>query len=595
MWGGLRDDPVIWLSGLVYALVVLPFLAPILDPDRLAAFSDNYAPAVLIVVTLVALLSRIAPARSRDERRFWLGIAAAHGAWLAVRVLYVLVPEQTVALQLTADGLILLYYASLLVAISFRPHLAARGRAAGIGRQIELLGSLLFALSLLVYFVLIPAKQGESVYLSAWTSFSMYGVFDLVLLASFATLWSARDLAPRWRSIYGLMLVNVTTWALLDFTEGAMEVEFIPWVDSGTALDILWFLPYAPVILAARIGAPNWPMTAGRAAAATDEGLQEDAWGMGRLVAFAMTLPAVHLTLSAFGWMQYGASRELAFCTVATLLVLGALAFVQQRISARQRLRAVEDLARSEEKLRRSQKLEAIGTLTSGIAHDFNNLLGGIDGFTKLAIEQLPDDSPAVDDLRQVLETSGRAADLTGRLLLFSRRETPHLDVVGINDLLANTSELLRQLLAENIEQELRTDPTLGHVRADPIQIEQVIVNLALNARDAMPEGGKLLIEASTVEVGGSGRRADDQMPGRYVRVSVSDTGHGMSQQVRERIFDPFFSTKEADKGTGLGLSICYGIVEAHGGRFDVSSVPGEGTTVSFLLPSVEPPEPVAV
>jgi hypothetical protein len=244
-----------------------------------------------------------------------------------------------------------------------------------------------------------------------------------------------------------------------------------------------------------------------------------------------------------------------------------------------------------EEQLMQSQKMEAVGRLAGGIAHDFNNLLTIILGYSQILTDGLPAGTCLADSNAQIKAAAERAAGITRQLLAFSRKQVLSPRVVNLNDIVLNLDSLLRRLIGEDIEVMTAPATDLGTVKADPGQIEQVIMNLALNSRDAMPNGGKLTIETSNTTLDEAyAREHQPVQPGRYVMLAMSDTGQGMSEETLGRIFEPFYTTKEVGKGTGLGLSMVYGIIKQSGGHIWVYSEPHHGTTFKIYLPRVDQP-----
>jgi two-component system cell cycle sensor histidine kinase/response regulator CckA len=244
-----------------------------------------------------------------------------------------------------------------------------------------------------------------------------------------------------------------------------------------------------------------------------------------------------------------------------------------------------------EAQLLQSQKLEGIGQLAGGIAHDFNNLLTAIGGYADLIGDALPSDPRMRSDLEEIQKAVTRASALTRQLLAFARKQIIEPRVLNINDLIGDMDKLLRRVIGEDIELLCHYAPNIGCVKADPGQIEQVIMNLAVNARDAMPDGGKLTIETRDVFLDKSYAQGhQDVAEGSYVLVAVSDTGMGMDADVQSHAFEPFFTTKAQGKGTGLGLSTCYGILKQHGGNIWVYSEVGQGTTFKIYLPRSDEP-----
>ena len=253
--------------------------------------------------------------------------------------------------------------------------------------------------------------------------------------------------------------------------------------------------------------------------------------------------------------------------------------------------RDVTERRHLENMVQQSQKLEAIGRLSGGLAHDFNNLLCVISGHTELLTEALEPANPAVRSVTQIRKAADSAAALTRQLLAFSRRQVFHPQVVDLNAVISETQKLLARLIDENIEFYTALDPALGNVLVDPVQVEQVIINLVLNARDAMPQGGKLTIETSNLDLEEDHQSKHSHIPtGKYVLLAMTDNGCGMNEETQSRIFEPFYTTKELGKGTGLGLATVYGIVKQSGGFIWVYSEEGRGTTFKVYLPRVASP-----
>ena len=278
----------------------------------------------------------------------------------------------------------------------------------------------------------------------------------------------------------------------------------------------------------------------------------------------------------------------------------GALIWVNLGVRAEQDARgqvlhyewSVADITerkRLESELRQAQKLEAIGQLAGGVAHDFNNLLTVITGRSHLALGQLPADHAIRRHIDLIQTTAERAAALTRQLLAFSRKQVLESKVLDVNAVVTGLAPMLRRLIGEDLDFAVVPAPELGCVKADPSQLEQVILNLSVNARDAMPQGGRLTIETANVELDEAyTRRHLAASAGHFVMLAITDTGHGMDAAVKARIFEPFFTTKEPGKGTGLGLATVFGIVKQSGGSIEIYSEPGQGTTFKVYLPRVD-------
>ena len=275
--------------------------------------------------------------------------------------------------------------------------------------------------------------------------------------------------------------------------------------------------------------------------------------------------------------LHSGGHNEMARLTTA---------FDVMRCSLQQNAAEKEKL---ESQLRQAQKMDALGRLAGGVAHDFNNLLTVIRGHSELLLDHIPAGDSLHNHSKQILKTADRAASLTRQLLAFSRMQVLQPKVLDANELIADLGKLLRRLVREDIEFSLRLGDSLGRFKADPGQVEQVLLNLTVNASDAMPLGGKLIIETQNVVVEeGRPRRVPSPGPGHYVLLSVTDTGHGMDGTIKARVFEPFFTTKEPGKGTGLGLATVYGVVKQSGGHILLDSEPGKGTRFELYFPRTE-------
>jgi signal transduction histidine kinase/ActR/RegA family two-component response regulator len=311
-------------------------------------------------------------------------------------------------------------------------------------------------------------------------------------------------------------------------------------------------------------------------------------WLARKLLPVAAVVPAALGAVCIHsGWFSSDVRLNIACLVVSQMLLFMALvwvlAFVLNRAEG-EKATAQEALARSEKLLQQSQKMEAIGLLAGGVAHDFNNLLAVINGYSDLLLER--GDLPESDrrSLEQIKQAGGSAASLTRQLLMLSRQQVVEPVVLNINQTVGNLDKMLRRLIKENIQFSFVLDQQLDRVKADPGQIEQIVLNLVVNARDAMPNGGTLRIQTKNVEK--SNPQTGAAAPSRFVLLEVTDTGTGMDQQTQAHIFEPFFTTKAVGKGTGLGLATVYGIVKQSSGHIEVQSTPGKGSSFQIYLPA---------
>jgi signal transduction histidine kinase/CheY-like chemotaxis protein len=255
--------------------------------------------------------------------------------------------------------------------------------------------------------------------------------------------------------------------------------------------------------------------------------------------------------------------------------------------------RDITDSRRLEEQFFQAQKLESVGRLAGGVAHDFNNLLIGVLGYADFLEEGIREGKPSLEDLAEIRKAGERARDLTRQLLAVARRQVIRPQVIDVNALVRDSEKLLQRVMGEDVAIDVRLAEELRPVKADPGQLQQVILNLAVNARDAMPRGGRFRVETADVEVdGGRAPPEPGVQPGGWVTLTVSDTGHGMSPETQTHLFEPFFTTKPAGQGTGLGLATVYGIVKQSGGHIGFRSQAGTGTTFRVWLPATAEPVP---
>ena len=305
--------------------------------------------------------------------------------------------------------------------------------------------------------------------------------------------------------------------------------------------------------------------------------------------AFAIAIAGLGVgPFSAFP-VEFTQSLLFAFLALASLSGLMLSAIMSERDDALSKRLVLE------EQLRHSQKMEAVGRLAGGIAHDFNNLLTAIIGYTEIVLTSLDPKDDRRADAEEIGRAAMRAADLTRQMLAFSRRQVLQPKIIDLNTALSKVEPMLRRVIGEDIVMTVTGKATNAFVRVDPGQVEQVVMNLVVNARDAMPQGGRLTVETSDAILDEAALAdSPDARPGAYVMLSVSDTGTGMSPEVRARIFEPYFTTKDVGKGTGLGLSTAYGIVRQSEGHISVSSELGLGTTFRIYLPRSEAPEQIA-
>ncbi len=545
---------------------------------------------VSCVLAVGALLYGVRQIKHPEERRFWLLIAFGLAGWLVVELLLFFAPDVEAMQRQTNEGLLaLLYYATLFVAVATNPHLKPGWSRGNTRYWTAGAASLVFALGSIAYVFLIQTKfvRGAESFVPNQLTYLFH---DLLAAGTFAYL-SRTCGSIRWRNLYALMAVASGLWVFRTSSELLVNSGIVPLVYDRMIFNSV--VPYLPILAAARLrhyAAPQQTPAKDDHRVSRQSPLRLG----GSPILYLAVIPVLHFGGYWTGVFNPDARLYREFLVLAVILVLVVLAFVNQKqLESERRI--------LEEQARQSQKMEAVGTLAGGVAHDFNNMLTAIIGNAELLRS---DDLNLTDrqraEVEEIRKASERATSLTQQLLAFGRRQMLAPEVVDLNASVAEMQKLLRRLIGEDVELITELDSALGSVKADPAQIDQVIMNLAINARDAMPEGGEIRIGTANADVDEAEAQVQDGMvPGRYVMLVVSDTGSGMDAETREKIFEPFFTTKDTGAGTGLGLSTVYGIVKQSDGFIGVDSEPGHGTTFKIYLPRVdepiEPPEPSTV
>ncbi len=588
----LATDRVLQLSVVVYGLALGIIAATQIAPDSVDP--------VLIGMAVIALLWGRRRVDQR-ERKFWDMLALAWSCRLLVEVVFFLdwsVP--LLSASFTTDALYILFYLVFALAVDLKPHVEAEHSLKGARRRLESVAGLTAVFGVLIYFaiVVIPEPLGISLsFVSRDRGFTplllVRLTLDLLLLGRL--VHAASGSRGRWRRLYGLLAAGMACFALKDALAVLQSEELFSAPQMGVAYAVFLSIPTFFAILAARYRlAPNRDVS--DHTVTIDDPGGDDAVRTSPLVIYVVVVPALHFLLYPLGLLEPASRAPREVYALFYVLVLGLLAWSHQRLIMKDSRRAARALRRVEERLFRSQRLESVGRLAGGIAHDFNNYLTVIRGYTELLRERLQDPE-AQSEIGYIDDAARKATHLTRQLLAFGRRQVLRPEALDLNDVVVETSKLLKSLLGEDVTLEVDLDPHVGLARADLGQTEQVIMNLALNGRDAMPGGGTLSVRTRRVVLGAPEAADLELPPGPYVILAITDTGTGMTKEVQAQAQEPFFTTKEPGRGTGLGLSTVHGIVAQSGGAISLESVVGEGTTVRVLLPSAEGPpqrEPIS-
>lgn len=595
--GALARDRFVQAAALLLVLFTVLFAVPVLDRETLVIIGDRYGFVVMTGACLLAIGYGWSKIQHVEERRFWMEIFVAFGFWLVVASVKILlsVRLQTPAFRMLWDHLFLCFFAAQILATEEAPHLPSGWTTAHPGHIIGQVGTGLLTLSLLAYFAVVPILWNSKLYATELPSFYLYCALDLFLvvrtvyLVVFAT-------SRRWRVIYRILLIAFVGFMAGDVLDTVVRLRWISLV-GGPVWFIFWFVPFGVVVCAAR--ARRLPF-------------REDAQPLGQqsadrefilprrlhspLYVYAVTLPAMHSLLYGAGFLDAASRQAREVVVLCTVLSIGSLAIYHQWMLERDRLHLETEVWRKSRQLVQSQKMEAVGRLAGGLAHDLNNLLTVALGHSECLAEALHQDPVLHRRADEIRRIAIKAGSVMGQLLAFGRLQVMHPQVLDLNTLLRGILPMLKRIAGERVVIETRFHDAIGRVQIDAVQFGQAVMNIVENAREAMPQGGRLTILTSNLSIGREGSEQTTAISeGRYVLLAIRDTGRGMSEEVRRRIFEPFFTTKGTSKGTGLGLSSAYGIVTQSGGQILCERHPGGGTVFRIVLPRVEAtpaPEP---
>lgn len=570
-----------------------------LKPDA-AGFVTAIHDIPLLLLSLWAFAGAARRLPDITGRRFWWFVLAAYACWLAVRV-WEIGPGRGPLFEpgsgLVRDLLFLGFYLCLVVALELHPD----RHTTGIERHLRVFrtaAAAIFSFALLVYFAVLPGTLNAAEYATRVPSFLFYAALDFYLAVRLTMLWvGTRD--PQWRQVYGWLMTTAIIWVFGDGT-AALDSLGVESASKGPPLLLILQLDFLAAVAAARVQGLALIRRLPRASSFEVEAREpRGLWG-GPLVAYLVALPLLHFFLYWVGALDPATRGSREILLLVVIVVLAGLTIFYQLLLRREseRLRV-----EAQERRRQAQRLEALGQLAAGIAHDFNNLMTVIMGsasFVKRGLGAGPEHERLRADVVEIEQSVRRGAEMVRRLLAFGRHDEAGTRTVDVGGLVAELSRALRRLLPEDIALQVDTGRPMRPVAAGPAAVEQILLNLVTNARDAMPAGGRLRITVRQVELDEARCAAQGWgAPGAYGVLEVSDTGTGMDPEVQRRLFEPFFTTKKDGGGSGLGMAMVADLVRLSRGGIDVQTSPGAGTTVAVYLPlaarRTPAPQPAAV
>lgn len=574
----LRRDPFVLTAGALVIAICAWGASSLVGVPPPGQVISNVFDLLFLLLTAAAALAGTSRAEPRPLARFWGLIVFALLIWAGIE--FALIAGGDVLRlggpRIVIDSAYLLSY--LLVLFASRENREVAQAEVPLQMEQQLLDRavlVVFCVSILVYLVVVPGTVNQAAFDTLRPSFTLYFLLDLLLAGRFASL-SARAHSWEWRTVCRLLALAWIGWAAFDGIDVAHKFGALEGV-SGPVIDLAWFVPFVLLVAAARLrrrlaAIPLVPAS------------EPDRLRMSGLpVLVAVLLPLLHFAGYASGLLDEAsrAPREIAL-----LFFLGAMSVL---IVAG---RAVKSAAsRVHDRMEKGQRLEAAGRMTAGVAHDFGNVLQIISTAADLLALRLDEDDRRKAQVEEIRRAVRRGSELTRKLAAFSTNQPADLRPVHLNAMLMEVEPLLRQLAGEEVHLVLDLEPTVGWVRADPGQLQQVVANLVANARDALRRGGIVTVATRTLDgAERSAGRPADTVRRPAVRVLVRDNGSGMTPDVLEHAFEPFYTTKPVGRGSGLGLSVAYGIVTRAGGQISIESRPDQGTEVTVDLPAIAPP-----
>lgn len=596
MTGLLREllrDPFVRLQLATSAALSLPYWLPILTPDQLTHFSRFWLCLPLMVWPTIGCLWNLGTVPVA-ERGAWRTMAAGLACWLVALAVVALWPaDQWSPLENAIEAVLYMaYFLLVILAFAAMPLDGVRPTDSPLERQLARLGLIIFVTGWVLYIVVLPGILDDRFSGEVIVDSPMSLVLGLTVIAQAAFRWR-RSASARSRAIAASMVFASLTLLLTDSLNFLGVVSVLDLVD-GRWTDVFWMIPGLAMVLMVRVRHCTFPpFRAASTDAMTAEERTPIALGIYLMIG-GMSFLIVDALLRVAGFIGLSdrpATTSAELTLIAASLSLMMLAAISHWLLNERSARLRAERRQMQARLDQSNKMEALGRLAGGIAHDFNNLLTVVAGSSELLQLSLPGNSPLRELMQSNRDAVERAAALTRQLLVFSRRQVADSTTIDPHDVIAKMTDMLGRIIGETIRIVVALAPERPHIRIDPVQLEQVVLNLVMNARDAMPRGGTITISSRRMETTvdypvDSGVLA----PGPYVAVSVRDTGTGIPEAVRPHVFEPFFTTKSSDGSRGVGLATVYGIVRQHDGGINIESTPGEGATFTFYLPSADVP-----